>query len=483
MSITNKFSKDMRPTIINPSSSFVVITYWWGRGNMNKNTQRPCPDEVEENERLTRQPMSYDAMIKRWNQACKKSKCNYMSVEYPEFAQKGMYQRAINFKPAFVYQALLACAPRNVLYLDGDMLVKKYPYIFDTSNVDYMAQGWNIDSRFEFLEENVDKPCFFPYVYEVSGGTMFFSQSSFSKQLLKDWYELVVKHPTKAEDRLISLLINRQRDFLHLNTIQLPVEFLWLSLDYDYSQKKNIFDKSKALITHPECLTSEDRASSLSGQSNMNRYPRNYNRWNSYQVSCYLKKIPFYEYIFFDNKKFMRGFENYLNFMKKTNTFVVVPYDNKYGKYNKIAKANVDKIKMVSPVDTKKDIVYVTELDMKHKNAHYISNKYNLVPIILRYLCMGKHVMYVPKETDGRSITAIMRYKQYDLVCRNTNDDVYSRFKKEYYLKSDKQYPYFFNADSEVLHHLLMMSSNLTDFDKQFNSTFIFLSRMRCHWI
>lgn len=38
----------LTPTIINPSSRFVVITYWWGRGNANKNLQRPCPEEIRD---------------------------------------------------------------------------------------------------------------------------------------------------------------------------------------------------------------------------------------------------------------------------------------------------------------------------------------------------------------------------------------------------------------------------------------------------
>jgi hypothetical protein len=215
----------------------------------------------------------------------------------------------------------------------------------------------------------------------------------------------------------------------------------------------------------------------------MNRYPRNYHRWNSYQVTCYLKNIPFYEYIYFENKKFIKGFDNYLNFMNRSGKFHVIPYDKKYGKYNNIAKKNIQRMKSIESITTAKDLVYITELDMKKANAHYISNKYDIIPIILKYLCSGKHVMFVPKEVDGRSMNALLRYKKYDLVCRNINQETYSRYKREYYLKSDKQYPYLFNPNSETLRHLLMISTNLTSFDKQFNSTFIFLSRMRCHWI
>ena len=31
-----------QPTIVNDASKFVVVTYWWGKGNLNANTARPC---------------------------------------------------------------------------------------------------------------------------------------------------------------------------------------------------------------------------------------------------------------------------------------------------------------------------------------------------------------------------------------------------------------------------------------------------------
>ena len=36
------------PTILNESSNFVVVTYWWGRGNLNQNTARPCVSFYED---------------------------------------------------------------------------------------------------------------------------------------------------------------------------------------------------------------------------------------------------------------------------------------------------------------------------------------------------------------------------------------------------------------------------------------------------
>jgi hypothetical protein len=90
-------SHTLKPVIINEESNFVVITYWWGRGNLNKNTQRPCPEDLQEGQQLDVPPIKFEEMIANWENACKKHKCNYLAEEYAEFAVKGGYQHAINF--------------------------------------------------------------------------------------------------------------------------------------------------------------------------------------------------------------------------------------------------------------------------------------------------------------------------------------------------------------------------------------------------
>jgi hypothetical protein len=37
---------DQNLTMINPKSKFVVATYWWGEKNVNRNLQKPCPEEI-----------------------------------------------------------------------------------------------------------------------------------------------------------------------------------------------------------------------------------------------------------------------------------------------------------------------------------------------------------------------------------------------------------------------------------------------------
>ena len=100
------------------------------------------------NEKLRfRSGQKFQDMISKWENECGKHNCNYLQIEYPDFTGPGGYQRAINAKPLFIRHALNLCDNRSVLYIDGDMFIRKYPHIFDMDNVDFMARGWNVDPR------------------------------------------------------------------------------------------------------------------------------------------------------------------------------------------------------------------------------------------------------------------------------------------------------------------------------------------------
>ena len=43
-----------KPKIVNEKSNFVVVTYWWGRGVLNRNTARPCGAFYEDNLNIQR---------------------------------------------------------------------------------------------------------------------------------------------------------------------------------------------------------------------------------------------------------------------------------------------------------------------------------------------------------------------------------------------------------------------------------------------
>lgn len=507
----------LKPTIINESSNFVVITYWWGRGNLNKNTQRPCPEDrqdILEDEGILdylledlrkenpsakkedldknvvedelkavakvlgvewKEPIKFEEMIANWESACRKNKCNYLAEEYPEFAVKGGYQHAINFKPYFIDLALQACYPRGVLYIDGDMSIKQYPAICDIPGVDYMARGWNIDPRPRPGRE----PCFDPYVLETSGGTMFFGNTHYGRRLLKVWEEATLKNPGKADDRILSMAITMKALLTTLTTIQLPIEYLWLDMDYDYLAKKYKISNNESIsISHPECLTGEDRAAAEGASSN--RYPRAYDRYVSNIIECRKKEV-FYEYVFFDSPK-TGPFKIYLEWLKKHNELDVIPYSKAYGEHTNKAQKN-SQLLNTAELSVKDKIVIVSPQDINTTSLHKITSKELVPSTILKYLLNNQHVVYVPKGT--RSVNTVVGAgvsNELDFVTKNVNDSK-SKSKKDYTLKLSPDYPIYFSPKNKVLKHLLLMSADLDDFEKVFNSSFIFLTRIHCGWI
>ena len=472
-------AKKMVPTIINPSSKFVVVTYWWGSNNLNKNMQRPCPEDViDPNDKLVNKPVTYDVMIETWENKCIKANCNYMAIEYPEFAQKGQYQNAINFKPQFVLDAMDACYPRGVLYIDGDMTINRYPHIFDIDNVDYMAYGWSTDGRVN--EQTVGGFCFDPYVLEISGGTMFFANTVQAKKLAKMWTSAVYKNNGKADDRIMSLVFNINKMLLECNIMNLPLEYWWLSMNFDQDIDGTNFKRGNIHIEHPHCLTSEERATTEGAHAS--RFPKKYDFFVSNHVQC-MTKTQWYEYIYFPNKTFLKTHEPMMTWYRK-NDITVTKYDDKYGKYNKVANQN---IKLAKDINTKHaDIIFITLDDFEiGALTHVLDNSKSLIPTIIKYMDSGIDVCFVPTKESARSIThcigTAMKYGC-DLVCKNDSKST-KTFKKEYSLEINENYPVYFSHKSQVLKHLVTMSANIKDVNNNFNACFIFVSRIRCMWI
>ena len=218
-------------------------------------------------------PIKFETMIENWEEQCRRNGCNYLAVEYNEFVGKQNYQLAINAKPKFIQKVLELCKGKNVLYIDGDMTIRQYPGIFDMQNIDFMARGWYVDPRSSYkMEESI---MYDPYSFETSGGIMFFANTNSAKKLIKLWITTAENkiNDGKADDRVLSLIFNTQAVLTWLRVIQLPIEYLWLTLDYDERMMDMVYDydynqmQNTIMVDHPECLTSEDTASGAGASS------------------------------------------------------------------------------------------------------------------------------------------------------------------------------------------------------------------------
>ena len=563
----------LKPVIVNEECSFVVITYWWGGNNINWNTQEPC--EIFYKERraenkilraegkptkpiipIKKKAVSYKKMIEQWIDNMLDCDCNYLVEEYPEFTQRGGYQLAINAKPMFIKKALEACGGRSVVYIDGDMLFRSYPYIFDMKNVDYMARGWNIDPRSNdrYLENDV---CYDNFVFETSGGIMFFGYTKGAFDILNKFIKISKKpiNHNKADDRIISLLFNAQAMFARYNIIQLPIEYLWLTDAYE----EYVEDYGDIICEHPACLTEEDIAKEQS-MATTNRHPTFYDKFVDNNIDCDSHGGIFYEYMFFldvgadimntekaemNIDKAADSYAGYLKYMRNIKTQYISDYDARippfyvvdkyvtkrvakarfynsnpnsndmveinlrqiYGKKQaSIAKKNLRAAeKLNSQINSniapeylnsipkhsiiKPNVVYTKQSKLNNCTIIQNHNDDNKIPEILHLLKQGRDVLYIPKFLNKKIDTDIMesiiknRPNDIELIAFTNNNYEWNNM-DQYQPKMEIDTPVFFSHNSNILYYLIAMCDSIeTDFNSQFNSSFIFVTRIRCHWL
>jgi hypothetical protein len=451
-------------------------------------------------------PLKYNQMIENWKIACEKSKCNYLAIEYPEFVGRDGYQLAINAKPRFIQKALQLCHPRNVLYIDGDMTINRYPTLFDTPDVDMMARGWNMDPRSSYKHKfsiTVD-----PYIFETSGGTMFFSQSSESLALLDRWIHISEKYINwgKADDRILSLLFNTFRLLLPMKIIQLPIEYLWLTLDYDDSINEEYQNEENIFIEHPECLTSEDTAGGAGASSN--RSPKFYaGLENKYPRSELLM-----EAVMFEHKKDRVQFETYLKYLKDAKyfddylddclygqpAFNVIPFDKQFGKYTATFNANEAKLKKMMEEKNTMYVPYNKKANIQNINTTSVNvvrrmNEPSIQEtdesVILRILFglkQGRTVLYIPSNSSPEYLESIKncirnpKYSRIEFAFVNASKDVRDTFYFQSTMDTDQ--PMLFRP-CRHLELLLQMCSNFQEMNKLFKNGYQFLSRIRTHYL
>jgi len=476
-------------------------------------------------------PIKYDDMITLWENACKKTKCNYMAIEYPEFAKPGGYQLAINAKPLFIQKALDSVGKsRSVLYIDGDMFIRKYPKIFDFADIDFMGRGWNMDPRASsMMNESIT---YDPYTFETSGGTMWFSQTNEAKNLINYWVN-ISSDPAqagKADDRLLSLIFNTSQLLCGMKIIQLPIEYLWLTLDYNEVMLETLYDYDKPLmektifIEHSECLTSEDTAES--GGASSDRTPDNY---KILELNIDPVSEQFHEYMMFPSSEMVKTLRPYLDYMNSAQYFndgnpilvkkgfvnplkpedneqplYITPYKAKYGNtkyfmddsltWNDVAKITDNKANSINTnelnlgYNKKNNMVEINDLSMFIKDDKTKTlDKTKIISLIIKLLKDNKNVVYNPKGLPG------YKKEQYGLLhklLKKSNNSLEFIFTPHFdydYESSNFFYkpkfllnqPIFFKP-CDILIKFLSMFISLDDFSSYLNyGSYEFISRVR----
>jgi len=446
-----------------------------------------------------RSAMKFEDMITRWEQACAKANCNYLAVEYDYFSRNRLYQLAINAKPMFIKHALQLCNGRAAVYIDGDMFIRKYPAIFDMKNIDFMSRGWNIDPRSSY--NNGNSIMYNPYKFETSGGIMYFSNSSEAIALMDMWIDESAKtyNLGKADDRILSMIFNARKFLLNMNIIQLPIEYLWLTLDYDDRMLEHIYDWDKnemdesIFIDHPECLTSEETAEGAGSSSD--RSPKLHKFLDSEEDDIPVSE-EFYEAFMFPSADMAKQFNSYHTYMSKTpyiddgnpilyekklvdkanptnNEYpmYITTYDKGYGKKQKTVDNNLkivtDELNNIYWTSGNGQNIINTRTDADNTIIlceNSIPGEEYTIPMILALLARGHAVIYLPATCKNECYLSLIKDRRLNIELLFIPDIK----NMEHILKPviDMSQPIYFNQESDLslLSKALAMYTSIEEF-------------------
>jgi hypothetical protein len=210
--------------ILNKKSRFIIVSYFWGRDNKNKNSVKN---------------LTYGQQVDRLISQCRNLKINYSIAEYPVFAKKGLYQIALGLKGHFIAKMMDKYPSYNVIFIDSDLQILHYPHLFEME-ADCFFLNWNMYST----------RCFNPYQLELPGGVLGFGNTHGARVLLKILIDYMINHLSLAEDKSFSGIVTRH----FMNTY---LRCVWIPLNYMYMFDKHEYDPSIGKYTKIVSLDKE----------------------------------------------------------------------------------------------------------------------------------------------------------------------------------------------------------------------------------
>ena len=246
-----------------PISKYILCTYWWGK---NKTTKL-----------LNGKIISYQELAAKLSRKCKMLKIE-CDILYYHNMENTNYQLNINHKPQFI-KDMVKKHNKPILYIDVDILIKKYPVLFDKFvdiNVDFSAYNWNSDPR----AYNV----FDPLTFETFGGIMYFSNSKNSIKLLNLWTKALKndKYKCSADDRVLAMIFHKNKCINWMKCMWLPTEYVYIPEFF-----KNSTTMKNAVIVHQTKITTEEEAN-IKMKAKINRIP------SDYKVDTHVSENPNY---------------------------------------------------------------------------------------------------------------------------------------------------------------------------------------------
>jgi len=265
--------------ILNPESTFILVSYYWGKGRVNKGSIYK---------------LTYDQQVERLIKDCKKHKVNYYFVRYPSLEKSGMYMEALGLKPYFIKHAMDVFPSLKCIFVDTDLRLHRYPHLFEIDG-DCWFLNWN----------EIQYDCYNPLQLELPGAILGFANTHNARAML----EILMKtlNVRYAEDKTFSGVITRNFLNIYTRCVWLPENYMYMFSGHTYEPGKGYtkivnykeeleggeYKMSDIVFAHEDFETGalDDVYKERVGRS---RWPPNVDRQLGQKLRCYDMKFRTY---------------------------------------------------------------------------------------------------------------------------------------------------------------------------------------------
>ena len=158
-------SIEKEPTIVNPNSNFVVVTYWWGRGYDNPNIARPCLSFYETfATQISKYTLKYLTVL--YSQSARER--GVVMKNNPELIVKHMPTHVSTLKSFVNMVKYFVKMYIDGLYTDINLLDNKDPNRFNNAKriIEQMKRENTCPAEFNLLEKSKNEFQFREKVYK-----------------------------------------------------------------------------------------------------------------------------------------------------------------------------------------------------------------------------------------------------------------------------------------------------------------------------
>lgn len=232
-----------------------------GPGSNEINCGKYLPKDGKYDVLITmREKKTYGQLTERLIKYCDDLNMNYYVEIYDP--KDGNYQDLINYKPTFIHNTVDKFN-MPVIYTDADMYPTQYLELFDQTHFDCMLYNARAGIADQFHNTlTMEKLCYIMDQMNVSGGTMYWSNTTASKNALKLWEHISQNNKGKADDRLLDVTFNSTFMLQNLKCYWLPTSYIYITEKLN-SQGAHMREfVNKPIIIHPEDITSEEMVGS-----------------------------------------------------------------------------------------------------------------------------------------------------------------------------------------------------------------------------